>query len=483
MKRGFTLIEVMMAAGIIGLGLLGLIALLAGAARLQQTSSQTSESVLIAKNAESLIRQSLASVTLNPTVASPIDTNRWYMVPKNDQFDHLELTDNVWPIAESTEATPYLLFDGGQDGTNPRIPQSSGLFTELRDDLIGFSHYAIRPESLLIRVRTIATPVGPDYVETAPQDFLYLRPATSEVWPKVPLDIANEEPGFLPYGNDLVRFYLDGDANAGWNPINVLQQDYITINVKHWVQSGLQASITDYRIADVANNAGRIIDEIAIERPYRYINTKLISLQDRMAFAADKTREDGRRPEFGFGVLYRTLLGGGSQAGVFIYGLQAPSRSAEWNPMETGVQIGSGDSPIAEVGQGAAFPTNVDLGFDSGGDEATDLYYLEVDEDFGWVVAPDQVVLVSWADSVGGGADDAVRVVRREIMLDGGNPTGKVRGYLERGPRHANHAMHDGGTGTESVEVWVVKDIAVSDEDGSTWRLRPLRFVAFQLDG
>ncbi|RMH26047.1 MAG: prepilin-type N-terminal cleavage/methylation domain-containing protein, partial [Planctomycetota bacterium] len=60
--RGFTLIEVMLAVVILGLGILGLAALFAGAARQQQTGAQIRQSVQIALNARTALARKLGSV-------------------------------------------------------------------------------------------------------------------------------------------------------------------------------------------------------------------------------------------------------------------------------------------------------------------------------------------------------------------------------------------------------------------------------------
>ncbi|MCA9312498.1 MAG: prepilin-type N-terminal cleavage/methylation domain-containing protein, partial [Phycisphaerales bacterium] len=53
--KGFTLLEVLMAAIIISLGVLGITALFAGAARQQQIASEMTRSVISSKNAEAII--------------------------------------------------------------------------------------------------------------------------------------------------------------------------------------------------------------------------------------------------------------------------------------------------------------------------------------------------------------------------------------------------------------------------------------------
>jgi prepilin-type N-terminal cleavage/methylation domain-containing protein len=495
MRRGFTLIEVMMAAGIIGIGLLGLIAMLAGAARVQQTSSQTSESVLVAKNAEAMLRQSLAGIVIDPTAPLGVITEgQWYVVPKDDEYDHLELTGLIWPVAESTEPTPLAIYQREFNNTQAAATIGQAPYV---GNIKSFAHRDLVPETVAIRVVTAEIGAAPDYAVQNTQEFVYTRPGGPD-WPGYDAVI---EPNVASPGSNIVTFYRDGDAlTYGLAVVPNTNRDFININIEAINQGGtVLAAITGFRILDIQANLGsnpqRVIESISIEQTYRYRNRRLISLQDRITYAKDETRADGRRPKFGFSVMYRTLASGASQAGVMMYGLQAPSRNALWNPMETGDdstdQIGNGLSPVVEVGQGAPhYSTDVDLGFDGEDETSTHQYYIEVDSDFDWVVAPEQILLVSWADSVSGGADDAVRVVRREVVMNAGNPpspTGKVRGYLDRGPRFGNQAMlglnSGAATTTESVDVWVVKDVAQSDEDTSMWRLRPLRFIAFQLDG
>ncbi len=81
--RAFTLIEVLMAAFIIGLGVLGLAALFAGAAFQQQVSSEITSSIMLSRSAESTIANQIGTLEAECNVSNPDSRYRpgvWYPI-------------------------------------------------------------------------------------------------------------------------------------------------------------------------------------------------------------------------------------------------------------------------------------------------------------------------------------------------------------------------------------------------------------------
>lgn len=134
-SRGFTLIEVLMAAFVLAIGVLGLTALFAGAARQQQLSSQTTRSVSAARSADAFIAERFGPIadiegntvlqrgTAIPpngqTPATDIVPDQWYVIPRSTDGS-LSLNPreavsgwqntSLFVAARPREALPKLLF-------------------------------------------------------------------------------------------------------------------------------------------------------------------------------------------------------------------------------------------------------------------------------------------------------------------------------------------------------------------------------------
>lgn len=88
MKRtGFTLVEILVAATVLGLGVLGISTLFAGAARQQQIASEQTESARVARNIESLLSDRFerfggAALDEDPALSTPyFAPGQWHPVP------------------------------------------------------------------------------------------------------------------------------------------------------------------------------------------------------------------------------------------------------------------------------------------------------------------------------------------------------------------------------------------------------------------
>lgn len=107
-RHGFTLIEILIAASVLGLGVLGIATLFAGAARQQQLASDQTDSNRVARNIDSLLsdrfeRFSGTAMDANPTIPGPyFAPGQWHPVASapdntNNGLPHtllLDLSDN-----------------------------------------------------------------------------------------------------------------------------------------------------------------------------------------------------------------------------------------------------------------------------------------------------------------------------------------------------------------------------------------------------
>ncbi len=120
-RNAFTLIEVLMAAFVMAIGVLGLTALFAGAARQQQQSSQTTRSVAASQSANAIISDRFGPIE-NVEGSSPLKLGT--SIPKNGQGDITVIENDQW------YAVPRSLDDGSMT-LNPN--ESS---TGWRDDTL-----------------------------------------------------------------------------------------------------------------------------------------------------------------------------------------------------------------------------------------------------------------------------------------------------------------------------------------------------------
>ena len=79
-RAGFTLIEVLLATFVIALGVLGILALFAGAAKQQQASSFETAAIFATKNAEGLLTSNFSALGVDPGAPPPRE-DVWHILP------------------------------------------------------------------------------------------------------------------------------------------------------------------------------------------------------------------------------------------------------------------------------------------------------------------------------------------------------------------------------------------------------------------
>lgn len=464
-RHGFTLIEVMMATFIIGLGVLGLLALFAGAARQQQIASQTTSSVQAANNA--VARLSLRVGQLEGPGLSTLSTtgNRvWYAAKSRSSDDPtLVLTlepssmDRIFALIEPSQPTPIALYERPLSGalstvSDPGFPAGGAPDGPFVGNVRALPDRRIDPDTIQLEVVLVNS------MTNAPERRLYSRP---------PMDDPNEFLNCAP-----------PNQWAFWNGGVTSTNDFVVIDVQ---ESPLDA-VTPARLAGLnipdAALAPIVVDRVELA-DYRWRSDELLSLSDRLVYAPDATAPGGRRPTIGFAVLYRKF-DAQSQVALFSYTLTPPSGSAVYVPPETPGDDTDGTQPFgAPLSQVSAT-----LGWD----ETRQEYYFEtLTPEASWVLEPGQELLVGQCESgcgdllSSGGSDLPVRVVSRVEM--GG---GLARGYLNDSPRNGNRSyLPSRASPPAELSVWGIRDRVRSQTDrtGPAWRLRPLDVQVIQVVG
>lgn len=469
--RAFTLVEVLIATFIIALGVLGLLALFAGAARQQQTATQVTLAATAARNAEAIIGNNFGRLQ-NAAFAA----GEWRPLPiASVQYPYLTVNPNCDPqgpyfLVDSLDPLPRNLYQWTESQTivSPR----PGVFEftnnnpppEFARDLRDIGQRRIDPESVFIQVEVWYDPPIGTGVQTRTIYNYYRVPGG---------DYYNSGTG-----NSLYDFTRDGVDSISQPPG---RQDFITLDCQFSCTGTQPARIWAMRIDAVSPypNLAHIerIDLVS----YKWRNDQLVSLGNRIINRFDPSAPDQLRPDLAYSVLFRRI-DTTSQMCVFTYQLTPGSGSARFVPPET-------ESILYGVERYRRPPlrrADVDLRYDL----QTKSYYISLDENAAeeslWVIAPGQVLLAAQQlNPIGPGADAPVKVVRRERRVNGSNV--EWRGYLSDSPRSANNSLltfsqRDSGQAAR-IAVFGVNDVVQSLQDNSEWRLKPLEAFVFQVTG
>ncbi len=136
--RGFTLIEILMAAFVLALGAIGLIALFAGAAAQQQRAAYTTSAATVTSNADAILARSVTQLRsqtnlgCTPPAFAPAV---WYPLPADPDDYFLRVTpfnstdqDALFAAAPSTGGPDQVIYRlAGPDGQG-RVPLGNGRF-------------------------------------------------------------------------------------------------------------------------------------------------------------------------------------------------------------------------------------------------------------------------------------------------------------------------------------------------------------------
>lgn len=477
-RDAFTLIEVLIATFIFALGILGLLALFAGAAVQQQAASQVTNSVFASNAAEAVVGRVAGRIEYRDNNNQPNPTEFDNLVPRdqwkvlkhfidagfdaNDPATHtgtLRLRPDNTPnrasfffVAGAPEQLPLVLYDrpdqvtqnGGGNYTRTGNQQP---FTNRVNQ---FAVSRVHKESLnFIVVRTEAGTL-PD--PTAFRDIFYTQ--------RTDLPPAYNSPANL---RTMVAFSPSSFPGTMVDP-----NDFIVIDLADRPNPNYRARVEEMRIDDVNASGGmRRVDSVIVPF-YEWRSEEIVSLNDRLVFRADETRSDNRRPVLCYSLLYRRTSSDTTQMAVFTYAVRAPSPRAVFVPVES-ESPNDPKSPLQRV--------RVRLGYDDERDE----YYVEraggalpsIIQDSNFILRNGAILLIQGDPNASPpipGSDLPVRIV--DTTFDGdGNP---VRGYLDRGPRANGKSYLDPlPNDTEVLQAWTIKP-TVESEDGTIWKLEPI---------
>ncbi|TVQ77562.1 MAG: hypothetical protein EA380_07240 [Phycisphaeraceae bacterium] len=242
-RRAFTLIEVLMAAFVIALGVLGLVALLAGAAFQQQISSEITASITLSRSAESSISAQIGTLRpecTNPNPDAQFQPGRWHpLTTGNLPGDNPEVGmltidptgQGQWFFTNRpTESMPRILYSVNQpysgEITGGQLTQTD---LENPEKVRDFGRGRILPQSCIIEVTISGFPCDPLTNErrrdNVDRDVLRFTHFPTEFCPDV------EDESLFTYGDDswirvdMKRLQQTGNINASIIEMNIAELD------------------------------------------------------------------------------------------------------------------------------------------------------------------------------------------------------------------------------------------------------------------
>lgn len=472
-RQAFTLVEVLLATFIIALGVIGLLALFAGAAKQQQAASQTTVSVINGKTAEAIVAANFGRLSAGTggTLAT-LREGVWYPLAMHPTRYYLTLnptstSDGIYfevpaPIA------PLTVYEYTGDWTQAQgiagFP-AGALPAPFTSRLQNLGQRRIVDRSLTFTVETVQV-VSPTQTDQDIQ-FLYARNTVPNLDP-----LSDAAAGIFAY-------YPNGDGNA--------VGDVILVDVQQTASGTAQASIVSMNINDVTVGTNRAISRITADN-YRWQNDALVSLNDRLVQRVDPQTGEPR-PDQAYSMMFRTR-GGTTQVAIFTYQLSGAPPSAQFIPPERQADLDADParSPLRTV--------DLLLKYEA----SEQAFYVEAagpDADEAWVFQAGQILMMRGDPDYASaqppepheiGADQAVRVLRIEPPNPAINRT-KTRAYLDRGPRAGNQAMlppeDRGANDSRAVTAYGINDVVESlpNDDGTRprWSLRALDVRVFQV--
>jgi len=473
--RGFTLVEVLMAAFIIALGVLGLLALFAGAAKQQQSSTQRTRSMFFSNSAASMLAPALGRLQFPNTGGNvPAATDGvWIPVMMDDRDFFLTLVGNTTcdkaPFFLSALPNDFHLFDAptnpaamvNQTGFVDLASRDAGPFVTMRS----IPGRDLEPQSLEFRVEINRLSIQ----SPTPTRTVQLR--HTPVQDGVPPD--DSPPNLFVY-----------EAAGGMFGLPGTTPDHVVVDVQPCTVPTIQRRDAEIIAMSITLNQGGITDE--------YISSvqlvkgmarrqELVSLNDRILERTDPSADSGKRPEMSYSLLTRAR-GSGTQVVVFTYALTPPSGTAKWIPPERPQDFSlsanlrwSNTSP----GNPPLRQAELELGYDL----SLKQYFVEANAgnaDVQWALTQGQILLVQGREKLTNGlalsgSDQPVTVIRRQRS---GANSNTIRAYLNRGPRSEGRAFLSGDDREQGIKKKLffigVSDTARSIDDQTEWALNAI---------
>jgi len=511
--RAFTLIEVLIASLILGLGTLGLLVLFAGAAQQSRQATETTSAVLAANSAAAILAKRFSNIDGETAQLANISEGEWIFIgaindTSSDSFGALTIDPNNAGdlFFTVTQPDPVTLYEPAPSSTSairgsgafntsvPSSPDGNDISTfgaapaDPDSPIRDFPHPRLDPDSLnAVYIVTDDADNIPANARLGPRTIVYRRVAKNTS-PNPPADFPNPINGWNPdlfpastSGDNPFEIYtpsgtLPGPANPSHIVLQLRNTDLTALDN----DPQLRAFVNAFHIGEVDGDVTRVVRRIFVPS-YTYRTATAISLRDRVRYNADG------EPTLGYALLYRAPENGTPEIGVFTYAIRsrniadpdgvngnifAPDESVQGVPNDP-LATPNEDAPLQVVSGSLAYDDNLRQ------------YYITVnDDDNEWALQQGQIILVANGPTVStpsgsqdlGGADIEVRVVATRTV------NGRTRGYLDRSPRARAQAMAPPQAGASGPITFAAIQEDITDEAGNRWQLQPRAFDIFPLN-
>lgn len=486
--RAFTLIEVLLAVFIIGLGAIGLFALFAGVAEQQRRASEMTQSVGITQTVIGMLRADRVGPLEEPGDPSAIPP---FAIPFPDPSFGEPLRADTWYPAFTYDNPDdpqygYALTIAPRDRSSP---DQGRYFLVDADEVEVYSNPARRVGNVF-QPFSGSTGVVPAW--NAGSDFngvnilelkdRRLEPGSVRVTFFAANQVDGTERTLVSFDDlDLVladppltaRDYDNAELRNAAFPLALVGMNYALLP---WsTPTATEIGLRSFNLTGVLLGPQEWVSSIRVR--YRFRNDRLLSLSDRLSTVPDEDADGGQRAEFGSTVLYRRTGAGSTQIAVLTYSVRPTGRGGRFIPPEGFNDFTAGRALIREA--------EVRVGFD----EDAQLYYIEpIRGDQGFLARTDQIILIAGERRSAGtlpprldtlGADQPVRITR--VVGDPSDPTA-TRLYLNEAPRAGFRAINGRRDATVNVNVFALADSVVSlDDRGTRWLVRPVEMRVFDI--
>lgn len=508
-RRGFTLLEVMVAVVILGLGILGLSALFAGAAAQQARSTETNLSVGFARNAEAMLSRELGKISGPSAAVIGGQEGRWLHVPMADETTNacskysLTIdsygTGGLYFLVESAPQVIYLAPAGAIAAAAAPIFGSSAALNQIfAGSINALPDRRVHPAELSVTVNiSRRVPVaGGGFTEVEARSVTFVPGPTLTDPNRDPpynnIILRPEDPGLgAPYSQAFGAMDFDVPFNTSSPnpPLAAFIASHVGMNgFRQFViidPADLPGPCNErarvWFFVELAGGAEPEFITSVIFNTYQFRNDRLVSLNDRLVYEPDDRFPGGRRPVMGFTTLVR-YFSTSAQLVVFTYGLQplgVPKDNTEklaFLPPERLIDTQNG-APNGLL----RLLTNSDK-LELRYDDVNEQYIVLAEEDNqvqADAVQPGQVLMIQSIAETGKGADAPVRVISQR--QDPRYP-GKIVGVLDRGPRSEGRSALGDLNSFALVSVFAFNPLVESlTSDETEWRIRPIDARVFQI--
>lgn len=466
-RKAFTLIEVLLAVFIIGLGSIGIFALFAGVAQQQSRTSDLTRSIaklrdVLAVTADDIGVIAEPSLTLDPVFDTPIADGVWYPMfmyrdPTDPDFGY-SLT--VAPEQRSQFArSRFFVVDAGEEEilSNPAVLDSSGTGYEPRDGPTPsggpISSFNWSSGSL----------INGSQVFELEHRRVHLGSVTVEIFASNTTNGTNrlaatfEDTGFLMTPPpDLSNATIESTTS----PLTTITFNYEDMP---WdMQSVHPVGLRGMNLQSGILQSGEWISSIRVR--YARRTDRLIGLRERLNTILSPSGE--RQPDSGVTMLYRRTPNRRTQVLAIAYSIAPLEPRTRFVPDETS------DGTQGEATNGVL---RVSDGYRLAFDDTRDEFYIVWSDVDDALVEGDILIVGGDLDATQAsplneqGADNPVIVTR--VLTE----QGEDRAYLDDSPRYrARSLLFNFGSSTPLTRVYSLRRRAESYEDGSLWELRPV---------